>query len=244
MGQRTMEKVCGLVIPISGKARFTIENQVFEIEPGKILHAGPDMKLDKEVVGDMDWHYVLLHYRILMNGGKVFNSKDYNYVLNTGIGQYPQLYNYTDQLKRSQENSSNMNMLKNKRLLYGLIEQILQLALEREMGVEDEPIQQIVSYIHQNIEKNITVFELAEMMNMDAKRFYYIFQKDVGMCPKKYITKCRIKKAKELLIKEQYSISEIADMVGYEDAFQFSRMFKKNMGVAPSLFRDNFGKNS
>ncbi len=243
MGQRTMENVCGILIPISGKARFTIEEQVYEIEPGKILHAGSNMKLDKEVIGDNGWTYALIHYRILDKESKAYHSKEINYVLNIGISQYSLLYNYIDQLRRTQESSSNINMLKNKRLLYNLIEQILQLALEKDMGLEDEPIQHIITYIHQNIEKNITVYELAKMMDLDAKRFYYIFQKDVGMCPKKYITKCRIKRAKELLTNDQNSIAEIAGMVGYEDAFQFSRMFKKNTGVAPSIFRESFGKN-
>jgi AraC family transcriptional regulator of arabinose operon len=242
--QSTMNGVCGILIPIGGKAHFLLENHSYDLEPGKVLFAGPGMRLDKEVISDSDWHYALIHYKSISRGSEHSFINQFHHMFDIGKKQRPALYQYLDQFKRNYEDASNLSLLKNKRLLYTFIEFILQQVLEREMSLEAEPIQQMTAYIKNNIEKNITVKELADKMDIDPKRFYYLFQKDIGIPPKKYIMTYRIKRAKELLIDGKYSITEVAGMVGYEDVFYFSRIFKKNTGISPSLFRESFEKNA
>ena len=56
------------------------------------------------------------------------------------------------------------------------------------------------------------------------------------MPPAKYLQSVRIRKAKELLTLNIYSIGEIAEMVGYSSVYYFSKAFKKETGVPPSEF--------
>lgn len=66
-----------------------------------------------------------------------------------------------------------------------------------------------------------------------------LFKKEVGLTPLEYMTQLRMKRACVLLTMqgaENYSISEIAQLCGFDDPLYFSRVFKKKYGVSPSAF--------
>ncbi|WP_313134013.1 helix-turn-helix domain-containing protein [Anaerocolumna sp.] len=241
--QTTMKGVCGFVIPIRGKACFTLCGYKYELEPGMILHAGSGMDLEKEVIGDSEWRYILMHYKIPGSEEVKLALESTHYMVKIPQVNMVEIQKLLQRLLVNQKSSSVDSTIKNKALLYLFIDLVLQSARQSTIGEEEERIQYIVDYIHNNLDKNIAITELAEKIGMNSKKFYYLFLKTIGICPKKYITKCRIKYAKELLIKEQYTIIDVANMTGYEDVFHFSRMFKKATGVAPSKFRETIEKN-
>ncbi|MBO7184322.1 MAG: helix-turn-helix transcriptional regulator [Oscillospiraceae bacterium] len=70
-----------------------------------------------------------------------------------------------------------------------------------------------------------------------------LFKKEMGITPLEYMTNLRMKKAENLLSamwSREYSVSEVAQMCGYEDALYFSRVFKKNYGCSPSNFTKHY----
>ena len=69
--------------------------------------------------------------------------------------------------------------------------------------------------------------------------FINVFKNIYKKTPKKYIVEMRMEKAKELLIYSRYSVSEIAEKLGYSDNTYFSNAFKSYMGVSPLNFRKN-----
>lgn len=242
IGKHTMEGVCGFIIPIKGTATYNLCNETVQLEQGIILHAGSKMPLDKIVTSKEPWEYVLVHYRV---DGEEDQEFFYNlkYTLTIGTSDYKEIVKMLIQMHSNQEGGSIISELHNKVLLYRLLEVFMRYGKEKSLNGEEEKIEYITSHIQHNFEKNFTVQELADMVQMDTKRFCYVFQKIMGMCPKRYITQCIIKDAKELLVKEQYSISEVADILGYEDVFYFSRLFKKNTGIAPSFYKGSLEKN-
>lgn len=64
-----------------------------------------------------------------------------------------------------------------------------------------------------------------------------LFKQEFGITPMAYATRIRLDKARYLLENTQYSISMIAEMTGFKDAFYFSRIFKNILGCTPSLCR-------
>jgi AraC-like DNA-binding protein len=60
----------------------------------------------------------------------------------------------------------------------------------------------------------------------------------VGVSPRTFITRTRIDAARRLLLTSSYSIGRIADLLGYDSPFQFSRQFKARVGIAPKHFRN------
>ena len=61
-----------------------------------------------------------------------------------------------------------------------------------------------------------------------------IFKEETGESPINYLIKVRLSKAEDYLKESNFSIKEIAHAVGYEDAYHFSKLFKKYYGYPPS----------
>ncbi len=85
----------------------------------------------------------------------------------------------------------------------------------------------------------ITVSEIAVEIGLDRRYLSRIFSESKGVSIKQYITDIRMQAAKFFLL-EGKSVSLVAELVGYNDQFNFSKMFKKHIGVSPSHIRRIF----
>lgn len=92
-------------------------------------------------------------------------------------------------------------------------------------------------YMHRNFASEITADQLASMENLSQSRYRAAFRKATGLSPYEYLMGLRIRNACTLLEQTDLSVQEVASASGYIDPFYFSRIFRKNMGVAPSEYR-------
>lgn len=79
--------------------------------------------------------------------------------------------------------------------------------------------------------------EAAEYAGLSEKYLTHRFTQEAGETFSEYLTGVRIQKARELLRSTSFKIYEIAEMVGYNNAEHFNRMFKKTVGMTPSQYR-------
>ncbi len=77
---------------------------------------------------------------------------------------------------------------------------------------------------------------LAKLCSISVVYFRKLFYKIYKVAPIKYLKKIRLDKAKELLIGDFSSISDIATLVGFSSVYTFSKTFKKEIGVAPTEY--------
>ncbi|MGL6173912.1 MAG: AraC family transcriptional regulator [Cellulosilyticaceae bacterium] len=98
-------------------------------------------------------------------------------------------------------------------------------------------IQQIIEEIHKSNYNPLMIKEYAKQCNMSVCWFINSFKQFTGMTPQQYIIQMKINKAKGLLVDTQLNIGEIADILGFQNAFYFSRVFKKATGVSPKEWR-------
>lgn len=96
-------------------------------------------------------------------------------------------------------------------------------------------------HIDESLTEKLTLSSLAQNLRMSKYHFSRFFRKHIGMSPMKYVNAARIRRAKELLNRDDLRISEIAHMVGYDDLSAFLRNFKKSMGTTPTEFRNRPG---
>lgn len=94
-----------------------------------------------------------------------------------------------------------------------------------------------VQYFHQNYHKQISIEEYASSMHMSVSWFIRNFKEYTGSTPAQYILALRISNAQSLLETTDYNVTEIAEIVGYDNPLYFSRIFKKQLGISPSQFR-------
>lgn len=99
-------------------------------------------------------------------------------------------------------------------------------------------VEQIVDYIGDHYSEKISLDQIAENMYLSSFYISRIFKSETGNTPIRHLINVRLEKAKELLENGyQGSIQEVAAMVGYDDAYHFSKLFKKRYGISPSQAR-------
>lgn len=100
-----------------------------------------------------------------------------------------------------------------------------------------QKLKDVLSYIRKNIDKNITLEELAEVSGMSPRYFCRVFRNMTGRTPIDYVNYYRVETASQMLITTGESVTEIALNCGFNDMSYFSKMFKKLKGISPSKFR-------
>ena len=97
-----------------------------------------------------------------------------------------------------------------------------------------------VRYLNENFTETIKMTDLAKMENMCMTTFNLHFKKYVGIPPTKYIIKLRMQLATELILNSELSIGEIASRCGYNDYNLFTKIFRAELGSAPTKYRKEF----
>jgi len=98
-------------------------------------------------------------------------------------------------------------------------------------------VKRIVAYFHQNYDRPISRREVAEAVGVSENHLTRIFGRELGLSPWDYLNRYRVKQAGELLLRTSDSITSVALQVGFDDPAYFSRVFRKQVGVSPSAFR-------
>ena len=96
-------------------------------------------------------------------------------------------------------------------------------------------MEQICNYFEDHYAEKISLDQIAENMYLSPFYISKIFKSETGDTPIHYLIDIRLERAREILEKgECNSIQEVAAAVGYEDAYHFSKLFKKKYNVPPS----------
>lgn len=101
-------------------------------------------------------------------------------------------------------------------------------------GIEDA-----INYINENIYEDLEIRELSEISGLSESRFKHKFKKEVGITPRDYINKQKIREAK-ILLKGSENITKIAIKLGFDTSNYFSVVFKRYTSYTPSEYRNKF----
>lgn len=102
---------------------------------------------------------------------------------------------------------------------------------------KDYYAEKILNYLNKNYSNKITVKEICTYIGLNRTTLNSLFKEKYKKTIKNYLLEIRIKKASYYLINSELSISEISYSVGYDDVFQFSKIFKKYTGYSPRNYR-------
>lgn len=102
-------------------------------------------------------------------------------------------------------------------------------------------IQRVVDHIHLHLEENLSLKFFAQMCNMSASYLSNLFREETGATLTEYINQMRVEKAASLLLLSDESIAKIGERVGFMDENYFTRVFKRVVGVPPSVYRRTAG---
>ena len=146
-------------------------------------------------------------------------------------------------LKRALENSGSNSRLYAETMTTALMVHLLQYYSAQQLtiptytgGLSKLKLQQVVDYIHAHLDRDLSLKELAAIVQMSAHYFSQLFKQSTGITPHQYVIHCRIERAKELLMQRKLTISDVAKVVGFVDQSHFHRHFKRLVGITPKTF--------
>ena len=122
-------------------------------------------------------------------------------------------------------------------VLYDLLTRIAR-RYQKEVVFSKEyfPIAPAIRYLQANPYGDMDVVSLANMCHVSESCFRNLFKQYSGKTPTRYCLENRMIRARRLLESGPYSVAEVAEMVGYQDAGYFTKVFKKETGVLPKQY--------
>ena len=110
-------------------------------------------------------------------------------------------------------------------------------------GLTPQQLNRVRDYITANLGKDISLSELAGLVNLSKFYFIRAFKKTTGTAPYQFIISRRVERAKELLTEPNSSIAPVARSVGFHSTLQLDRAFHRLIGMTPSSYRDQVADN-
>lgn len=214
---------------VEGQKYFASRGDAFLIYPNQIVtYYSPD--------ADNTWSFCWIGFS---------GSKSREYLDLTGVQGYvkngvsPEFYsNIMSCLEYVEENKANISQLKLNACILNCL-----FAMSKDDGKKPAKavshVAKAIRYIEYNYMNEISPKDVSSYLNLDRTYFFRIFKNYTGMSPEQYLMNYRIRKSLELLKHSKYSIAEIATFVGIQDAYYFSRLFKKVMNESPTEYRKN-----
>lgn len=107
----------------------------------------------------------------------------------------------------------------------------------RQQETIEKRIGEMKDYVAKNYRTGVTLSSLAQQLNVSSSYLSKLFYEYVGENFSDYVNKIKAQKAKELLKATDKRIYEIADYLGFNDAYYFSSWFKRIVGCSPTEYR-------
>ncbi len=101
----------------------------------------------------------------------------------------------------------------------------------------DELIERAHALIALRCQERLSLPAIAAELGVSYSHLRQTFTDRIGLSPKQYHCQVRLQKAQELLASTTRSVQEVADILGFHSAFQFSKQFKQHVGDAPQHWR-------
>ena len=105
-------------------------------------------------------------------------------------------------------------------------------------GLSGYKLRRVTEFIHENLEQDLTLAEIAEAAGLSQFHFARAFRRTTGLTPQQYITQKRIERAKNLLAEGDLPLVEVSLRAGFKNQSHFTTLFRKFTRVTPKAWRE------
>ena len=227
-----------LVLVVSGGGEITIDKRKYKAEEGTLFHFLPGVPHSITTDDNNPMSFYAIHFDTfkvtIESFPEKFSPPIEEFSIPSGFVVIKSLF-------------KNINFQRRNRLYgYNLVTSSLfgQLLFEIIKNTKSSPFnsssmkkaEDIITYIHENIEKKLSLNDIAEEFSLNGAYLSHFFKTATGYNITEFINRQKIEKAKELIIEGRYKIKEIASFLGFDDPYYFSRVFKSVEGISPATF--------
>lgn len=203
---------------VSGKGIFRIGGKEYSLSSGMMFVIPPLVETYYEADAQDPWEYIWVGF----TGTPPMELED--------VYTIPQGVRIFEHMKASH----NLNKGKTEFILAKLWELFSLLMEETEEQLD--PVDTALNLIHSEYMTPLTVQQMADRIHLERTYFSNLFCKRMGVSPKQYLLNYRMEQAM-FFLRHGYSVAVSAVSVGYQDVYNFSKMFKRHFGKAPSYYR-------
>ncbi len=124
-----------------------------------------------------------------------------------------------------------------------MLQRFISFTFEFDKVKHADAVYKVIEYIKSNYRRHMSLEDIAASTYLSKTYLSSLFKKETGYSISEYINIVRIERSKSLLMEENMSIIEIANLCGFEDQSYFTKVFKHIVGITPKKYRENRGKN-
>ena len=227
----------------AGKGHFILDGKEVIVPAGSMVLFQPKQVQDYFYYGKDKTQVWFVHFtgREVRNILRHYEIPTDGYILHTGISrEYEDLFRrMRDELVRCSWGYEEMLTYLFRELLMTMHRRMTENAPRVSGFIQDE-IDRARAFFDEHYNEEISIEQYAVSRNMSTSWFNRSFRSAVGTSPMQYILDVRIRNAQTLLETTDYSVGNIAALVGYENPMYFSRLFRKAKGLSPSKYRKTF----
>ncbi|MFT4938690.1 MAG: AraC-like DNA-binding protein [Paraglaciecola sp.] len=230
-----------LMYCLHGKGELRAENTTSQIKAGDIVVLPKGVPHRYKASKDQPWTIYWVHFC----GSDCENFLDYlaiekqKYIIPLGIhSRLVTSFEYL--LECRQTNYDTASFINVANLLRQMLSHIALLGpiSRRQQAKHQLDLELVHSLMEASVHEKLELETLAKEVNLSKFHFIKKYRELTGSTPVNHFIHLKIKRACDLLDITNKSINEISYAIGYEDAYYFSRIFKKVMGISPSQYRN------
>ncbi len=230
----------GIEYIVSGSCSLVLDGKTYQLKAGSIFCYGPRTRHQIRNTGDVP----LIKFFVDFTGTDVRKVIGVPFLSAPVAYQMPNLKSMHALFQQIQE-VGKQGGRGCQAILRQLVELIALLTKFKAIDVNDFGVGSYVTYarclshIEQNYPEIKSVEQLAKSCHISSAHLSRIFRKFGGESPWQMVTRLKMNRAGELLIRDQLMVKEVAIQIGFEDAYHFSRVFKEYYGMSPRGFRES-----
>lgn len=223
---------------LDGSGSFYMDDKKYQLTKGQGFLISPNVITYYKANSDTPWTYVWVGFHGL---------KAETYLQRASITRQNPIFSYDGQNLKNYifqmmevDKFSTYRDLKLQGLLFLFISELVKNSPRNSVSKYNSAeiyVKEAINFIENNYSRPIKIQDIANNLSIDRSYFTNIFKKALQKTPQEFLLEYRMNKACELMKNPGLSISNIALSVGYTDAFNFSKMFKKNKGKSPAIYR-------
>ena len=220
----------GLEFIAAGKRRYEFKEGVCEAGPGTLMVIGPDVHYAMEKMTEQETVVQACNFTIQNQDTRAFPS---TWLVCEPVHPLDIEQRLIEVHRCIEHRGTPVARNLASTLLLSVLQQVV---VECEDPVQDldARIERACNWMEAHPERRLSVAEMASHAYLSVQQFVRLFRAQLGTTPKQWHLKMRCRYAQGLLHQGAGSVQQVANMLGYADAFTFSRQFKTTMGYPPS----------
>ena len=229
---------------VEGKGTYFINDQIYDIVSGDVVIVPPNT-IHSTDYGNKEYERLLLEFSENMIPKHIRER----------MGEIPNLYRHPGiarevyliikEIEKEYKNNDDFYQDEINYLISHLLVMLLRnVSAVKAVHSRDAVISEVVAFIKENYQANISLQQLAEMHFISPEHLSRTFKRETNFGFNEFISLVRLQRA-EYLLKEhpEMSISEVAYACGFNDSNYFSDKFKRTYGISPLRYSKSFKAN-